>query len=212
VNIILLGFPGSGKGTQAELLKQRYGFMHVSTGDLIRHEIAAGTPLGKKIELLISQGNLASDEDTVNLLVNAIKYRDNDIVFDGFPRTTAQAEVLDRYLKQHGKKVDEVVLLSTREDLILKRLTSRRVCVNCGGIYNIYSPDYREICVKCGGRLTTRPDDTLESAKHRLEVFKKETQPLISYYQQSAGFKKVDGGGSPEEVFGEVVKALGLKK
>ena len=212
MNIVLLGFPGSGKGTQAQLLKRQYGFMHVSTGDLIRHEIAAGTPLGKKIELLISRGNLASDEDTVNLLVNAIKDRDDDIVFDGFPRTTAQAEVLDRYLKLHGKKVDDVVLLSMREDVVLKRLTSRRVCVQCGGVYNIYAPDYKEICVKCGGQLATRPDDTLESAKHRLEVFKKETQPLISYYQQSAGFKKVDGNGSPEEVFGEVAKALGFKK
>jgi adenylate kinase len=211
MNIILLGFPGSGKGTQAELLKREYGFMHVSTGDLIRREIAAGTPLGRKIELLINRGNLASDEDTVNLLVNAIKDRDDDIVFDGFPRTTAQAKMLDRYLKQHGKKVDEVVLLSMREDVVLKRLTSRRVCAQCGSIYNIYSPEYKGICAKCGGRLVTRPDDTLESAKHRLEVFKKETQPLISYYQQSAGFKKVDGNGSPAEVFGAVLKALDLE-
>jgi adenylate kinase len=212
VNIILLGFPGSGKGTQAELLKRKYGFMHISTGDLIRREIAAGTPLGRKIEFLTSQGNLASDEDTVNLLVAAIKDREDGIIFDGFPRTTAQAGMLDKYLKLHGRKVDAVVLIGMSEDAVLKRLTSRRVCAQCGGIYNIYSPDYKEICVKCGGRLVTRPDDTLESAKHRLEVFKKETQPLINYYQQSAGFKEVEGGGSPEEVFGEVAKALGLEK
>ena len=212
MNIVLLGFPGAGKGTQAEMLKQEYGFMHVSTGDLIRHEIAQGTPLGKKIELLISQGNLASDEDAVRLLVAAIKDRDDNIIFDGFPRTTAQAEILDKYLAENGKRVDEVVLLSMREEVVLKRLTSRRVCSGCGSIYNTTSADYKEICTKCGGHLITRPDDTLESAKHRLEVFKKETQPLIEYYQKSGVLKKVDGGGTPHEVFNKVQETLGLKK
>ncbi|MDR1684632.1 MAG: adenylate kinase [Elusimicrobiota bacterium] len=214
MNIVLLGYPGSGKGTQAELLAKKYGFMHISTGDLIRQEIAQGTALGVKIKDLISRGNLASDEDTVRLLINAINDRDDGIIFDGFPRTTAQAQTLDKYLARHGKKVDDIVLLSMREEVVLKRITSRRVCSvpSCGAVYNATSPDFKEICAKCGGTLVTRPDDSLESAKHRFEVFKKETQPLINYYQKSAGFKKVDGNGAPAEVFAGVARALGLKK
>jgi len=213
VNIVLLGFPGAGKGTQADLLKKKYGFMHVSTGDLIRREIAQRTPLGVKIKDIISQGKLASDEDTVKLLIAAIKDRDDNIIFDGFPRTTAQAEILDKYLAESGKKVDCVVLLSMRESVVLERITSRRICseAGCGAIYNLLAADFKNICTKCGGRLVVRPDDTLESVKHRFEVFKKEAQPLISYYQNNAAdFKKVDGNGTPLEVFAGVQKALGL--
>ena len=213
MNIVLLGFPGAGKGTQAKMLKEEYGFTHISTGDLIRREIAQGTPLGNKIKLLTSQGNLVPDEDTVNLLISAVKDGGGNIIFDGFPRTIAQAEILDKYLARQDKKVDVALLINLSEEEVLKRLTSRRVCSACGGIYNIYWADYKGICTKCGGQLITRPDDTLESAKHRLEVFKKETQPLIEYYQKSsASFKKVDGGGSPQEVFRSVQDALGLKK
>lgn len=212
MNIILLGYPGSGKGTQAEKLEGKYGFMHISTGDLIRQEIAAGTPLGKKIETAISLGNLASDEDTVKLLINAIKDKDDGIIFDGFPRTLAQAGVLDKYLEEHGKKIDVALLLSMREEVVFKRISSRRVCSKCGAIYNISMPGVEELCSKCGGRLVTRPDDTEQSVKHRFEIFKKETQPLVDYYIKTAVFKKVDGNGSPDEVFAQVEQALGLKK
>ena len=213
MNIVLLGFPGAGKGTQAKMLKEQFGFMHISTGDLIRGEIARATPLGEKIKLLVKSGGLVADEDTFKLLAAAVESSKGNIIFDGFPRTIAQAETLDKYLAQQGKKVDIALLINLSEEEVLKRLTSRRVCGACGGIYNIYSGDYKGICTKCGGQLITRPDDTLESAKHRLEVFKKETQPLIEYYQKSsASFKKVDGGGSPQEVFCSVQDALGPKK
>jgi len=212
MNIILLGFPGAGKGTQAVMLKEKYNFKHISTGDLIRHEIANHTPLGDKIKLLTSQGNLVPDEDIIKLLMSVVEGYGGSIIFDGFPRTTAQAETLDKYLAKQGKKVDAVILLSLGEDVVLKRLTSRRVCGKCGTIYNIYSADYTGICLKCGGQLITRPDDTLESAKHRLEVFKKETRPLIEYYKKSGVLKEVDGGGTPHEVFGKVQDTLGLKK
>jgi len=212
MNIILLGFPGAGKGTQAVKLKEKYGFRHISTGDLVRREVAQGTPLGKKIETIIKQGGLVSDEDIVNLLINNIKDEKGGIIFDGFPRTIPQAEILDRYLAGAGRKIDYILLLSLSEEVVLKRLTSRRVCKACGTIYNIFSPGFKDICTKCSGQLITRPDDTLESAKHRLEVFKKETQPLIEYYKKSDGFKKIDGARGADEIFSDIEKILALKK
>lgn len=211
MNVILLGYPGAGKGTQAQLLKEK-GFMHISTGDLIRKEIAAGTALGKQIEGVVKQGSLVSDDIIIQLLMNVVKDAKGGIVFDGFPRTLAQAQTLDKYLALQGKKIDYIVLLKMQEDEVLKRLTSRRVCKVCGAIDNIYWPSYKGICAKDGGELITRPDDTLESAKHRFEVYKKETQPLINYYNKSAGFKEINGSGTPDEVFKLVEQALGLQK
>lgn len=212
MNIVLLGFPGAGKGTQAEKLVEKYNFRHISTGDLIRHEIALGTPLGKEVEAVIDSGNLASDELIINILVNAIKDEKRGVIFDGFPRTLAQAEALDRYLTLHGGKVDAAVLLNLSEEEVLKRLTSRRVCKECGAVYNIYAPDYTGRCTKCGGELYIRHDDDVHSARHRLEVFHKETQPLIEYYKKSGICKVVDGSKSIVSVFAEIVAVLGLSK
>lgn len=212
MNIILLGFPGAGKGTQAEKLVEKYNFKHISTGDLIRQEIALGTPLGKQVEATINSGNLASDELIFNILVNAIKGEKRSIIFDGFPRTLAQAETLDRYLALHGSKVDGVVLINLSGAEVLKRLTSRRVCKECGAVFNIYAPDYTGKCTKCGGVLYTRHDDDEHSAKHRLEVFDKETKPLIEYYTKSGLCRTVDGSKSKEEVFSEIVSVLNLSK
>lgn len=212
MNVVLIGYPGAGKGTQAEKLNEEYDFKHVSTGDLIRREIAQGTQLGRKIEALIKAGNLASDEDTINLLRNDLTGFKGNVVFDGFPRTLSQAEALDYYVERVDERVDAVVLIDLCEEEVLKRLTSRRVCKLCGAIYNIYSPDFKNECLKCGGELVTRPDDSLESAKHRLEVFKEETAPLLNYYGKTTGVKKVNGSGTIDEVFLEIVNALGLKK
>lgn len=212
MNIVLLGFPGAGKGTQAEKLVEKYDFRHISTGDLIRHEIALGTPLGKEVEAVIDSGNLASDELIINILVNAIKDEKRGVIFDGFPRTLAQAEALDRYLARHDGRVDAAVLLNLSEEEVLKRLTSRRVCKECGAVYNIYAPDYTGKCTKCGGELYTRHDDDEHSARHRLEVFHKETQPLIDYYKKSGICKIVDGSKSIDLVFAEIVAVLGLSK
>ena len=202
MNIILLGFPGAGKGTQAANLVEKYNFRHISTGDLIRQEIAAGTPLGKQVEAVIN----------ASILINVIKDEKRSIIFDGFPRTLAQAESLDRYLQSHGGKVDAVVLLNLSEREVLKRLTSRRVCKECGAVYNIYAPDYTGKCTKCGGSLYIRRDDDEHSARHRLEVFDKETKPLIEYYTKSGLCKTVDGSKSKEEVFSEIVSVLNLSK
>lgn len=212
MNIILLGFPGAGKGTQAEKLVEKYNFRHISTGDLIRNEIALGTPLGKKVETTINSGNLVSDELILDMLINAIKDEKRSVIFDGFPRTLAQAEALDRYLAMHGSKVDSVVLIDLNGEEVLKRLTSRRVCKECGAVYNIYAPDYTGKCTKCGGGLYTRHDDDEHSAKHRLEVFDKETKPLIEYYTKSGLCKTVDGSKNKEGVFDEIVSVLNLSK
>ncbi|MDR0953334.1 MAG: adenylate kinase [Elusimicrobiota bacterium] len=212
MNVILLGSPGAGKGSQAVRLKDEFGFRHISTGDLIRAEIAAATPLGKKVESLVKQGNLVADDLIFDLLKNALKSETRSIVFDGFPRTIAQAEDLDKYLAEQGKKMDYILSIELTDEEAIKRLTSRRVCKSCGAVYNIYWPDYKGVCTKCGGELYTRADDTLESAKHRLDVFKKETQPLLDYYGSKPGFVKINGLGALEEVFASIKQALNLIK
>jgi len=205
MNIILLGYPGAGKGTEAENLKKR-GYFHVSTGDLIRAEIKKESPLGKQVKDLISKGNLVPDALITEILLSAIKGKEN-ILFDGFPRTLAQAQTLTKYLQDAGQKV-KVILLKASEEVVLKRLTSRRLCKDCGHIENIYWPSYTGKCSKCGGELYTRPDDTLESAKHRLDVFRKETEPLLEYYSKQAGYITVDASRSAEEVSLTVKRAL----
>ena len=212
MNIVLLGFPGAGKGTQAEKLVEKYDFRHISTGDLIRQEIAQGTPLGKEVEATIESGNLASDDMIISILVNAIKDEKRGVIFDGFPRTIAQAEMLDAYLARRGAQVDAAVLIKLSEAEVLKRITSRRVCQECGAVYNTNAEGYSGKCGKCGGALYIRPDDDERSARHRLEVFHKETQPLIEYYERGGKCKGVDGSGSIDSVFKEIETALGLSK
>lgn len=207
MNIILLGYPGAGKGTEAENLKKQ-GYFHVSTGDLIRAEIKKESPLGKQVKEITSKGNLVPDALVTEVLLSAIKGKEN-VLFDGFPRTLAQAQTLTKYLEDAGQKV-KVILLKTTEEVVLKRLTSRRLCKDCGHIENIYWPSYTGKCSKCGGELYTRADDTLESAKHRLDVFKKETEPLLEYYSKQAGYITVDSSGTIEEVASTVKRALGL--
>lgn len=207
MNIILLGYPGAGKGTEAENLKKE-GYFHVSTGDLIRAEIKKESPLGKQVKEITSKGNLVPDALVTEILLSAIKGKDN-VLFDGFPRTLAQAQTLTKYLEDAGQKV-KVILLKATEEVVLKRLTSRRLCKDCGHIENIYSPSYTGKCTKCGGELYTRADDTLESATHRLDVFKKETEPLLEYYSKQAGYITVDASRSIEEVALTVKRALEL--
>ena len=205
MNIILLGYPGAGKGSEAENLKKR-GYFHVSTGDLIRAEIKKESPLGKQVKDLISKGNLVPDALITEILFSAIKGKEQ-VLFDGFPRTLAQAEILTKYLEDACQKV-KVILLKTSEEIVLKRLTSRRLCKDCGHIENIYSPSYTGKCSKCGGELYTRSDDELSSAKHRLDVFKKETEPLLEYYSKEQGYITVDASRSAEEVSITVKRAL----
>lgn len=211
MNIILLGYPGAGKGTQADILVKEYNFEHISTGDMIRKEIALATPLGKEVESCIKQGNLVSDELIIKLVEQVLKKGNSHRILDGFPRTIPQAQSLEVSLKALNQKIDYVLSLELSKEEVIKRLTSRRLCSKCGAIHNIYASDYTGKC-SCGGQLITRSDDTLESAKHRIEVFEKQTRPLVDFYESATGVKHIDAAKSAREVSLEILRAIGLKK
>ena len=211
MNIILLGYPGAGKGTQAEFLVKEQKFDHISTGDMIRKEIALATPLGKEVESCIKQGNLVSDELIIKLVEQVLKNGNTARILDGFPRTIPQAKSLEKSLKALNQKIDYVLFLELSKEEVLKRLTSRRLCSKCGAIHNIYAPSFTGKC-SCGGELITRSDDTLESATHRIEVFEEQTRPLVEFYNSSTGITRIDASKPAREVNNEILRAIKLKK
>lgn len=187
--IIMLGAPGTGKGTIASILTNELGMPQVSTGDIFRKHIKEGTALGKLAESYISKGNLVPDDVTIDLVKNRLEEADvqNGIILDGFPRTVYQAEKLDEILKEKGKKVDLVINLTTPEEEIVERIVNRRVCSNqqCKTVFNtVLNPSKEEgICDKCGHELVQRKDDNVETVKSRLENYFKQTSPLVDYYE-----------------------------
>lgn len=190
MNIIMLGAPGTGKGTVAGILTEKLGWPQVSTGDIFRKHIKEGTELGKLAESYISKGNLVPDDVTVQLIENRLKEDDvkEGIILDGFPRTVNQAEELDKLLAQKGEKVDLVVNLTTPKEEIIERIVNRRVCSNseCKTIYNIIlnPPKQEGICDKCGHEIVQRKDDNVETVEARLDGYFKQTSPLVEYYQK----------------------------
>ncbi len=187
--IIMLGAPGTGKGTVAGILQEKLGIKQVSTGDIFRKNIQEGTKLGKIADSYISKGNLVPDDITIGIVENRLKDDDvkDGIILDGFPRTVVQAEALDKILKESGKKVDLVVNLTTPEEEIIERIVNRRVCSNseCKTIYNLQlnPPKVEGICDKCGSALIQRKDDNEETVKSRIENYIKQTSPLVEYYK-----------------------------
>ena len=187
--IIMLGAPGTGKGTVAGILQEKLGIKQVSTGDIFRKNIQEGTKLGKIADSYISKGNLVPDDITIGIVENRLKDDDvkDGIILDGFPRTVVQAEALDKILKESGKKVDLVVNLTTPEEEIIERIVNRRVCSNseCKTIYNLQlnPPKVEGICDKCGSPLVQRKDDNEETVKSRIENYIKQTSPLVEYYK-----------------------------
>jgi len=210
LNIILLGAPGAGKGTLAEVVISKFKVSHISTGNIFRQEISNKTELGLKISELIKNGKLVPDDLTVEVLVNKIKDMSGGMLFDGFPRTLAQAESLDKFLSQQGKAISAVIYINLPEEEILNRLSLRRTCKNCKSVYNLVSmpPKQENVCDKCGGELILRSDDKPETVKERLSVFHKQTEPLINYYRAGNKFFEINGVGLPEEVSGRVLKVL----
>ncbi len=188
--IIMLGAPGTGKGTVAGLLQEKLGIKQVSTGDIFRKNIKEGTELGKLAEKYIAKGNLVPDEVTVKVVEDRLSEPDvqNGIILDGFPRTVKQAEELDKILATKGKKVDRVINLTTPDEEIIERIVNRRICSNqeCKAVYNlILNPPKKDgICDKCGSELITRKDDTEETVKARLKTYFEQTSPLVEYYQK----------------------------
>ncbi len=207
MNVILLGAPGAGKGTQAVRIAAAMNIPHISTGDIFRKNIKEKTPVGLKAKSYIDRGQLVPDEVVVEIVQQRIDEDDckNGFLLDGFPRTIAQAEALDRLTN-----IDSVINLEVDLDKLVDRITGRRVCEKCGESYHV-STKKDDICEKCGGKLIQRADDTEETVKSRLNVYKNETAPLINFYKNQGVLKNVDGMKSIEEVFEEISKALKLK-
>lgn len=209
MNIVLMGCPGAGKGTQSAKLQDVFHLKHISTGDVLRGEIASGSTLGKEIAGIINKGNLVPDELMISILENIVKDTDKGIIFDGFPRTVAQAEALDAMMKRLNREISEVVMIDLPESEVVNRIASRRQCRKCGEILHV-APDApaNNTCPVCGGDLYTRPDDTAERVKHRLEVYHTETLPVKSYYQGSGKYVEINGNQTPEKVFEDIVTVL----
>ncbi|MFA6100892.1 MAG: adenylate kinase [Victivallaceae bacterium] len=187
-NLIFLGAPGAGKGTFSAILKEQHPFAHISTGDILRAEIAKGTELGKKASAIMSRGELVPDEIVAGMVKARLAQPDcnSGFILDGFPRTINQADLLGQALTDAGRKLDAVIYFKVDDEMLLKRLTARISCKKCGKIYNkLFSPPKSEkACDDCDGELFQRADDSLETAQERLKVFYAQTQPLIEYYEK----------------------------
>lgn len=214
MRIVLLGAPGSGKGTQAKKLVTDYGFPQVSTGDLLRDAVARGTAFGLRAKAAMDAGKLVSDDIVLGILKDRIAQPDAEqgFILDGFPRNLAQAEALEGVLAELGKPLDAAVLMDLDFAILMKRLTGRRSCTGCGRVYNIHflPPPADGRCGSCGGELVQRADDKEETIARRLEVYRAETEPLVSHYQRAGKLRTVDAEGDLDEVYARLVAALGL--
>ncbi len=203
--LVFLGPPGAGKGTQAKLLSQRMGFLHLSTGDLLREAVKNQTPLGKRAKEYMDRGELVPDELIVQLIEETMP-KDGNVILDGFPRTVNQALALEEMLKGKGEKISKVLFFDVPDEVIIDRLSGRRVCSKCGAVYHVkYNPPKIEgVCDLCGGSLVQRDDDKEEVVRKRLEVYRKQTQPLIEFYQDRSIIYRLDAEKGVEELFEEV--------
>ena len=213
VRTILLGPPGAGKGTQAERMIEKYAIPHISTGDIFRENIKNGTELGKKAQEYMNKGELVPDDLVCEIATDRLKKDDckNGFLLDGFPRTVYQAEKLDEFLAENGQKLDAVIDLQVSDEELMRRITGRRVCKDCGATYHVvnFPPKVFGKCDKCGGVLIQRSDDNEETAKNRIEVYNRETKPLVDYYEKAGNIAHIDGEISPDKTFEDIVKVLG---
>lgn len=208
---VLLGPPGAGKGTQAVRLVEKYEIPHISTGDIFRKNIKEGTELGKKAQEYMNAGALVPDELVVDLVKDRLQQDDckNGFLLDGFPRTIFQAEKLDEFLSESNLKMDIVINLKVEKEALIKRLTGRRVCKDCGASYHIVNipPKKEGVCDICGGELIQRKDDNIETVENRINVYEEQTAPLIGYYKEAGSLVDFDGEASLDEVFDAIVQA-----
>ncbi|NOR44038.1 MAG: adenylate kinase [Candidatus Delongbacteria bacterium] len=215
MNILLLGAPGSGKGSQAELLEKEYGIVQVSTGDLLRDAVSNNTDLGAIAKIYMDKGELVPNDLVLELLSDRLKNRDcdNGVIFDGFPRNIEQTELLEDLLVERERELDIVVNIEVPFDLIITRLNSRRVCSGCGKGYNtITSPPKGENCESCGGEIIIRDDDREDVVKNRLDVYDKNTKPLIAHYSQKGIMINMNGVGKIAEIYEELTQYIKEKK
>ncbi|MCI5697894.1 MAG: adenylate kinase [Porphyromonas somerae] len=210
---ILLGPPGAGKGTQAVKIVEKYHIPHISTGDIFRENIKNGTDLGNRAKAYMDRGELVPDELVVEIATDRLTKADckNGFLLDGFPRTIFQAEKLDEFLEGRGEKLDKVINIDVEKSALVKRITGRRVCKQCGAGYHIENipPKKEGVCDNCGGELIQREDDTEETVLNRIDVYNKQTRPLAEYYEKSGIIANIDGNKDLEDVLADIVKALG---
>jgi adenylate kinase len=214
MRIVFLGAPGSGKGTQAQRLMAEHGMVQVSTGDLLREAVRAGTSLGLQAKARMDQGELVSDDIVLALIRDRLSAPDTrkGFILDGFPRNVAQARALEPVLAQVGQRLDAVVLLDVDLDILMKRLTGRRTCSATGKLLNIYFSPQAEIdaCLAAGGELIQRADDNEQTIANRLRVYREQTEPLVRHYRDAGLLRTVDGEGPVDDIYLRLGRALGL--
>ncbi len=213
MKIVMLGAPGAGKGTQAKLIAEAYNIPHISTGDIFRANIKNNTELGKKAKEYMDKGLLVPDELTCDLVVDRLSQDDakNGYVLDGFPRTIPQAEALTEALKKRNESIDFALDVDVPDENIVKRMSGRRACINCGATYHIMyaAPKKEGICDKCGNELVLRDDDKPETVQKRLTVYHDQTQPLIEYYKNAGVLHELDGTKDINDIFASIKELLG---
>jgi adenylate kinase len=212
VNLILLGPPGAGKGTQAQMIVERYHIPQISTGDILRKAVKENTPLGMKARAFMDQGQLVPDEVVIGIIDERLRASDchRGFILDGFPRTTAQAEALQAILAKIGISIDHVINIEVDSEELVRRLTGRRTCKNCGMMFHLlfHPPKQEGICDRCGGTLYQREDDKEETIRIRLKEYEKQTTPLIQYYQLKQTLRSIQGVGGQDQIFARIVRLL----
>ena len=214
MNIVLMGPPGAGKGTQAKRIAHKYNIPHISTGDMLREAVTAGNDLGLKVKEIMEKGLLVPDTLMIGLVKERLSRGDakNGFILDGFPRTVEQAEALDKMLGELDRKIDVVLLVNSSEEVVVNRISSRRVCPKCGKVYNLLTikPQIDGLCDVDGSELVQRDDDLPETVRSRYRVYAEKTAPVIDYYSNSeVFFLDIDGSGNIDEVAGEIFGLLG---
>ncbi|MBO8178371.1 MAG: adenylate kinase [Bacillus sp. (in: Bacteria)] len=213
MNLVLMGLPGAGKGTQAEKIVEEYGIPHISTGDMFRAAIKEGTELGLKAKSFMDKGELVPDEVTIGIVRERLSKDDcqKGFLLDGFPRTVAQAEALENMLQELNKSIDYVLHIDVDKEILMERLTGRRICKECGATYHlVFNPPTKEgICDRCGGELYQRADDNEETVQNRLDVNIKQMQPLLDFYQEKGYLRTINGQQEIDKVFADVNELLG---
>lgn len=215
MRLILLGPPGAGKGTQAETIKETYNLVHISTGDIFRKNMKEETPLGKKAKEYVEKGQLVPDEVTIAMVEDRLKEDDvkNGFLLDGFPRSVAQAEALDTILSKLNTELDKVINIQVDKSILVERAVGRRICKDCGSTYHIkFNPTDKEgVCDKCQGETYQRPDDVEDTVAKRIDIYEKETFPLVDYYTSKNKIITIDGDQEISKVFVDIQNALGNK-
>ncbi|MCQ6276427.1 adenylate kinase [Bacillus sp. V3B] len=213
MNLVLMGLPGAGKGTQAERIVEKYGIPHISTGDMFRAAIKEGTDLGLQAKSFMDEGNLVPDEVTIGIVRERLSKEDcnQGFLLDGFPRTVAQADALESILSDLNKQINFVINIDVNQDILMERLTGRRICKSCGATYHlVFNPPAQEgVCDRCGGELYQRADDNEETVQNRLEVNLKQTKPLLDFYETKGYLRNINGQQDIRNVFADLDKLLG---